>query len=48
MRVLAGRRDINIRRTRVLEDNYGAVVGRIGEDLKRRLLVSFDTGRIGL
>ena len=42
MRVLAGRRDIKIRRTRVLEDSYGAVVARIGEDLKRRLAISFD------
>jgi len=42
MRVLAGRCDITIRRTRVLEDIYGAVVARIGEDLKRRLVVSFD------
>jgi len=35
MWVLAGRCDIEIRRTRVLEDSYGAVVARIGEDLKR-------------
>jgi len=42
MRLLADRRNIKIRRTRVLEDNYGAVVARIGEDLKRRLAISFD------
>ena len=42
MRVLAGRCDIKIRRTRVLEESYGAVVARIGEDLKRRLMVNFD------
>jgi len=43
----AGRCDIKIRRTRVLEDSYGAVVVRIGEDLKRRWMVSFD-GKDGL
>ena len=42
MRVLAGKCNIKIRRTRVLEDSYGAVVARIGEDLKRRLIVNFD------
>jgi len=35
MRVLAGRCDIKIRRMRVLEESYGAVVARIWEDLKR-------------
>jgi len=35
MRVLAGKCDIKIRGTRVLEDSYGAVVVRIGKDLKR-------------
>ena len=47
MRVLAGRYDIKIRHTRVLEEGYGAVVVHIGENLKRRLVVSFD-GESGL
>jgi len=42
MWVLAGKCNIKIRRTRVLKDDYGAVVARIGEDLKRRLIVNFD------
>ena len=42
MWVPAARCDIKIRRTRVLEDIYGAVVVRIGEDLKRRWMVNFD------
>jgi len=47
MRVLAGKCEIKIRRTRVLEDSYGAVMALTGEDLKRRLMVSFD-GEDGL
>jgi len=35
MRVLAGKCNIKIRSTRLLEDSYGAVVMRIWEDLKR-------------
>ena len=37
MRLLAGKCNIKIRRTRVLEDSCGAVVTRIGEDLKRMI-----------
>ena len=37
MRVLVGECNIKIRRTRVLEDSYGAVVVRIGEDLKKMI-----------
>jgi E3 ubiquitin-protein ligase NEDD4 len=47
MRVLAGKCEIKIRRTRVLEDSYGAVMALSGEDLKRRLMVSFE-GEDGL
>ncbi|KAF8073723.1 hypothetical protein FPV67DRAFT_1479022 [Lyophyllum atratum] len=47
MRVTAGKCEIKIRRTRVLEDSYGAVMALTGEDLKRRLMVSFD-GEDGL
>jgi len=43
MRLLAGKCNINIRRTRVLEDSCGSVVARIGDDLKRRLMVNLDT-----
>jgi E3 ubiquitin-protein ligase NEDD4 len=39
MRVLAGKCEIKIRRSRVLEDSYGAVMALTGEDLKRRLMV---------
>ena len=35
MRILTGRCDIEIRRTRLLEDSYDDVVVRNGEDLKR-------------
>jgi E3 ubiquitin-protein ligase NEDD4 len=38
---------MKIRRTRVLEDSFGAVMALTGEDLKRRLMVSFE-GEDGL
>ncbi|KAJ7175923.1 hypothetical protein C8R46DRAFT_1080052 [Mycena filopes] len=47
MRVLAGKCEIKIRRTRVLEDSYGAVMALTAEDLKRRLMVNFE-GEDGL
>ncbi|KAJ3498944.1 hypothetical protein NLJ89_g10157 [Agrocybe chaxingu] len=47
MRVLAGKCEIKVRRTRVLEDSYGAVMALAGEDLKRRLMVNFE-GEDGL
>jgi len=47
MRVLTGKCEIKIRRTRVLEDSYGAVMALTGEDLKRRLMVGFE-GEDGL
>ncbi|KAJ7288274.1 hypothetical protein C8J57DRAFT_1279672 [Mycena rebaudengoi] len=47
MRVLAGKCEIKLRRTRVLEDSYAAVMAFTGEDLKRRLMVNFE-GEDGL
>ena len=47
MRVLPGKCEVKVRRTRVLEDSYGAVMALTGEDLKRRLMVSFE-GEDGL
>ncbi|KAJ6559140.1 hypothetical protein DFH09DRAFT_1364911 [Mycena vulgaris] len=47
MRVLAGKCEIKLRRTRVLEDSYGAVMALTAEDLKRRLMVNFE-GEDGL
>ncbi|KAJ6613271.1 hypothetical protein B0H10DRAFT_2048963 [Mycena sp. CBHHK59/15] len=47
MRVLAGKCEVKVRRTRVLEDSYGAVMALTGEDLKRRLMVNFE-GEDGL
>ncbi|PPQ70016.1 hypothetical protein CVT26_013304 [Gymnopilus dilepis] len=47
MRVLPGKCEIKVRRTRVLEDSYGAVMALSGEDLKRRLMVNFE-GEDGL
>ena len=47
MRVTAGKCEMKIRRTRVLEDSFGAVMALTGEDLKRRLMVSFE-GEDGL
>lgn len=47
MRVLPGKCEVKVRRNRVLEDSYGAVMALTGEDLKRRLMVSFD-GEDGL
>jgi len=47
MRVLPGKCEIKIRRTRVLEDSYGAVMALTGEHLKRRLMVNFE-GEDGL
>ncbi|KAF5382743.1 hypothetical protein D9615_002877 [Tricholomella constricta] len=47
MRVTTGKCEVKIRRTRVLEDSYGAIMALTGEDLKRRLMVSFD-GEDGL
>jgi E3 ubiquitin-protein ligase NEDD4 len=47
MRVLAGKCEIKVRRTRVLEDSYGAVMALTAEELKRRLMVNFE-GEDGL
>ncbi|KAJ4482107.1 hypothetical protein J3R30DRAFT_3456468 [Lentinula aciculospora] len=47
MRVLAGKCDIKVRRTRVLEDSFAAVMGHSGENLKRRLMINFE-GEDGL
>jgi E3 ubiquitin-protein ligase NEDD4 len=47
MRVLASKCEIKVRRSRILEDSYSAVMSHPGEDLKRRLMVSFD-GEDGL
>ena len=47
MRVLPGKCEVKIRRTRVLEDSYGVVMALSGEDLKRRLMISFE-GEDGL
>jgi E3 ubiquitin-protein ligase NEDD4 len=47
MRVSNGKCEIKIRRTRVLEDSYSAVMALSGEDLKRRLMVNFE-GEDGL
>ncbi|KAK7469288.1 hypothetical protein VKT23_003772 [Stygiomarasmius scandens] len=42
MRVLNGKCDIKVRRSQIMEDSYSAIMGHSGEDLKRRLMVSFD------
>lgn len=47
MRILPGKCEVKVRRNRVMEDSYGAVMALTGEDLKRRLMVSFD-GEDGL
>ncbi|KAL0571341.1 hypothetical protein V5O48_010623 [Marasmius crinis-equi] len=47
MRVLPGKCDVKVRRSRVLEDSYAAVMAHHGEDLKRRLMVNFE-GEDGL
>ncbi|KAF8631033.1 hypothetical protein AX15_002644 [Amanita polypyramis BW_CC] len=47
MRGLTGKCEIRVRRSRILEDSYSAVMSYTGEDLKRRLMVSFD-GEDGL
>ncbi|KAK2465343.1 hypothetical protein APHAL10511_002697 [Amanita phalloides] len=47
MRVLPNKCEIRVRRSRILEDSYSAVMSHTAEDLKRRLMVSFD-GEDGL
>ncbi|KAF7314296.1 E3 ubiquitin-protein ligase [Mycena kentingensis (nom. inval.)] len=47
MRVLNGKCEIKVRRAHILEDSYGSVMALTAEDLKRRLMVSFD-GEDGL
>ncbi|EDR13792.1 uncharacterized protein LACBIDRAFT_309180 [Laccaria bicolor S238N-H82] len=47
MRILPGKCEVKVRRSRVLEDSYASVMGFTGEDLKRRLMVNFD-GEDGL
>ncbi|KAF5369483.1 hypothetical protein D9758_002754 [Tetrapyrgos nigripes] len=42
MRVLNGKCDIKVRRSQIMEDSYSAVMAHSGEDLKRRLMVTFD------
>ncbi|KAJ7600618.1 hypothetical protein C8J56DRAFT_1010453 [Mycena floridula] len=43
MRVLPGKCDIKVRRGHMLEDSYTAIMAHTGEDLKRRLMLSFDS-----
>ncbi|KAF9013244.1 hypothetical protein BDQ17DRAFT_1536926 [Cyathus striatus] len=43
MRMLPGKCEIKLRRNRVLEDSYTAVMALPGEDLKRRLMVHFES-----
>ncbi|KZP31501.1 HECT-domain-containing protein [Athelia psychrophila] len=47
MRVRDGKCELKLRRTRVLEDSFTAVMRMGGEDLKRRLMVKFE-GEDGL
>lgn len=47
MRVSAGKCEVKVRRTRVLEDSFAAVMGLSGDDLKRRLMINFE-GEDGL
>lgn len=47
MRQSAGKCEFKVKRTRILEDSYTEVMRFTGEDLKRRLMVSFD-GEDGL
>jgi len=47
MRVQPGKCEVKIRRTRILEDSYGAVMALTAEDMKRRLMINFD-GEDGL
>ncbi|KAH8825350.1 hypothetical protein DL96DRAFT_1612904 [Flagelloscypha sp. PMI_526] len=47
MRVLTGKVELKVRRNRILEDSYAAVMAQQPEDLKRRLMVSFE-GEDGL
>ncbi|KAF7288526.1 E3 ubiquitin-protein ligase [Mycena chlorophos] len=47
MRVLNGKCEVKVRRAHILEDSYGSVMALTAEDLKRRLMVSFD-GEDGL
>lgn len=47
MRVSVGKCEVKVRRTNLLEDSYTAVMAFTGEDLKRRLMISFD-GEDGL
>ncbi|THV00829.1 HECT-domain-containing protein [Dendrothele bispora CBS 962.96] len=42
MKVLNGKCDIKVRRSQIMEDSYSAIMAHSGEDLKRRLMVSFD------
>jgi E3 ubiquitin-protein ligase NEDD4 len=42
MRVLPGKCEIKVRRNNILEDSYAAAMAHTGEDLKKRLMVSFD------
>jgi len=42
MRPLPGKCELKVRRNNVLEDSYAAVMAHSGEDLKKRLMVSFD------
>ena len=42
MTVLPGKCAINVRRCRMLEDSYGAVMALTAEDLKKQLVVHFE------
>ena len=47
MRILPGKCELKVRRSRLLEDSFAAVMAQSGEDLKKRLIVTFD-GEDGL
>lgn len=47
MRVLPGKAEVKVKRTRILEDSYTSVMEKTGEELKKRLIVNFE-GEDGL
>jgi E3 ubiquitin-protein ligase NEDD4 len=42
MKVLPGKYEINVKRNNILEDSYSAVMATTVDDLKKRLILSFD------
>jgi E3 ubiquitin-protein ligase NEDD4 len=42
MRVQPGKCELKVRRNNILEDSYAAIMAHTGDDLKKRLMVSFD------